>query len=497
MSAGENMANRFDLFLDILLPILAFMHILLSPYTKVEESFNLQAMHDILYHGSDLDQYDHLQFPGVVPRTFLGPLAVSAVAYPFFTIMQLIGARKLHVQILVRAVLSLAVITGLNSYKSAVISRLGRSVGWWLSVLTLSQFHLLFYASRPLPNIYALVIVLHALAAWLRAQHSRFIFLSAAAILIFRVELVLFLGILVLMELAAGRLSLRHLVLTGLASLLVWIPLTVVVDSYFWRRHLWPEYEVMIFNVILNKSSEWGVMPFFWYFYSALPRALLFSVILVPLAPLVDRRAWLFLIPALGFILLYSFLPHKELRFIIYTIPVLNSASALLIAQVWSRRAESRLWQLLAWIPVLLMAASLTATGGLAFISSLNYPGGQAMRVLHSLEGADSPVVVHIDVAACQTGVSRFTQEFPAWAYHKTEGLAAQDLLEGNYTHLIVAGQSKYSLELKPLLGEFDILAEISSYAGVSLQPAQFPPLAINSRTALFILKRRRQKGAR
>jgi hypothetical protein len=40
-------------------------------------------------------------------------------------------------------------------------------------------------------------------------------------------------------------------------------------------------------------------------------------------------------------------------------------------------------------------------------------------------------------------------------------------------------------------LGEFDILAEIPSYAGVSFQPENFPPLTINARTALFILKRR------
>ena len=63
----------------------------------------------------------------------------------------------------------------------------------------------MFYASRPLPNIFALAVTMYAMAHWLKGESGRFIMTSAFAILVFRGELALLLGLFLLMDLIAAK----------------------------------------------------------------------------------------------------------------------------------------------------------------------------------------------------------------------------------------------------------------------------------------------------
>ena len=75
--------------------------------------------------------------------------------------------------------------------------------------------------------------------------------------------------------------------------------------------------------------SSLQTKPIWWYFASALPRSLLLPLLSIPVAVVTEPRSRLPLLCALLYVFLYSLLPHKEMRFIIYTIPLFNMVAAL------------------------------------------------------------------------------------------------------------------------------------------------------------------------
>ena len=147
-----------DILLSLSIPTLVLVHLLITPYTKIEESFNLEATHDLLRYGFPSKNisanlaatYDHVSYPGPVPRTFVGSVFLASVSKP---IISLIGFQ--HAEFVVRAVLGMLNAFALLRFESGLARAFGTNVGRWYVLLQASQFHVIFYASRTLPNMFA------------------------------------------------------------------------------------------------------------------------------------------------------------------------------------------------------------------------------------------------------------------------------------------------------------------------------------------------------
>jgi len=441
---------------DLLLAFVVILYLIVCPYTKVEESFNIQAIHDMLFHGTQLDKYDHHEFPGVVPRTFLGALIIAMLSKPLQLIAIFFGLEKFWCQILVRGVLGLILVWCFSKFRhqSAVI--FGRNVGIWLIIIQCSQFHLNFYFSRTLPNTFALAFVLLAYSYWFQAKWTVVIVLLTFVAAVFRCEVLLLLGPLVLQALLSRQIRFWHGVMVGLFSAFCSIALSILIDSYFWGYWLWPEGKVFYFNTILNKSREWGTSPFYWYFLVAVPKTLMCNLPLIPIGYYFDwRRCFVVSWPIWLFLSLYSLLPHKEIRFIFYVFPILNLMAAIGINHLYRRSFSGRKQLAIYWFGLSMVIFSCSLSNWILFISHHNYPGGVALAELHKIENNNMAVFVHIDNLAAQTGVTRFGEKNPNWRYSKAENVT--DLLR--FTHLIDAN---------PNIAKFSQMATIYGFSHIS-----------------------------
>jgi alpha-1,6-mannosyltransferase len=170
--------------------------------------------------------------------------------------------------------------------------------------------------------------------------------------------------------------------------------------------------------------------------------------------------------------------------------------AAIGLARLYRQSAKRPLWFIAG---ACVVAVSLIGSGGFAYVSYSNYPGGEAFKQLHQLyctckqvhnieydtnsfflfffplwlTACEDHVNVHIDVAAAQTGVSRFGEQCPSWVYSKEENLTDWS----QFTHLIS--------EYKTVPG-FSLISRIEGFSGIE-RTNQPPFIRISKNKFVYI----------
>lgn len=292
-----------DYHLVLLIPLSVLTHLYFAPFTKVEESFNIQALHDWLFHGVfNLDQWDHVQFPGAVPRSFIPSLILAVGSYPILLLAKVLGwtVDSSDVQFVVRGVLGLTWSIGtiffverMSKGTSKYISSSPAVIRRTLILFTATQFHLPFWSSRTTPNGLAFPGVLISLGLILprglsnERKHITGVSLLTFLTVVYRLELVFLLGACGLYLIHSRFTSYRtefdphpvesvaKLAGTVQATATLSAAATVLLDTHMWQvQDTWiiPEVEAIKFNVLEGKSSEWGTSPWHYYMSSSIPK---------------------------------------------------------------------------------------------------------------------------------------------------------------------------------------------------------------------------------
>lgn len=509
--------KRLQFVLQIVIIASIVGHLLMSPYTKVEESFNLQAIHDMLNYGISPDaigNYDHIKFPGVVPRTFIGSLLISSIATPIIQLAHWLGidlksGDQTDLQLLIRMIIGL--INGLLLIKigSALtsidfISRKNKNplaLSCAYLFLLASQFHIFYYSSRTLPNFMALPFVNYGVSKLLTGDVTGLAWLSFTGI-VFRLEVGVF-GVVIAVvssvvfsqsDMLISDMLINLLMLT--VGTVIGAVLSVLIDSYFWGKLMIPELQSLRYNVIEGKSANWGTDPFMAYFEKYIPQLFNPPVVLI-LAGLgfmidladdlsADKRDTntttkqvisrpkdylrILVVSCVVYMFIMSIQPHKEWRFIIYTIPIITlcAGNGLVILDMPRNVGCSTVLKVFKWAFMCLTVVTWIRSVVLGYISSYNYPGGEAVKIVNDLViNSLERTVIHLDVATCMTGASRFGEL---------------------HNDLIVYDKSETELELRQVWNDIDYLVSeiadvlqksecwqqvdvVSKFDGVSLIP--------------------------
>lgn len=204
-------------------------------------------------------------------------------------------------------------------------------------------YELIYFASRPTPEVLAAYLIVAALALVLDRTETRkpFLFglLSAMAVAL-RLQYAIPVIILVAYVAWAWRTAdLRRSAL----SFLLFIVAAGYIDRLTWGEMFSSYVNGYLFNVQYNISAVFGVSDSFYYLLALTiaSSGLLLAAGLA--AAWVWRKTWLVLVLVSGVIASHSLIPHKEYRFVFLVIPLMLILLAIVLSSSYWITLSSRI----------------------------------------------------------------------------------------------------------------------------------------------------------
>jgi alpha-1,6-mannosyltransferase len=384
----------------------------------------------------------------------------------------------------VRGIVALCTWSGTIFLAQQVDSIQPRSGSWFLA-FQCTQFHFIFWGSRTIPNVFALILVQFAIGFFIRAGRHSYEWMTIILVFcasIFRAETAPLAFVLIITKIfIEGKKLISSFAFIGFCAFIS-VVVTTTVDSYFWGRPIWPEFEVFLFNGIENKSVSWGVHPFHYYFTHLMLKVAPLTFPIAKMA-MVYSKARMFTLVGLLHMTVMSFIPHKEWRFVIYCIPLFGVSASIGVSKIIRSIPKVR------YVLVLMMSAVLFMQLGMLYISGLNYPGGWALRRFNEMaRTSDTSCSVHLDTFTSMTGASRFL-EIDTCSYFKTENLDPTEYRKFDF--LITHHPQNHT--------NFEIVDTVNGFTGVRFPLVDFVtalqygklknPIVVKVEPLVFIMK--------
>lgn len=289
--------------------------------------------------------------------------ALPGLVAGLFKLSLLMGLDAPHGYLrLTRLVFSvISVATAFGSYRLARtygVSTIAAASGATLFALAAPM---IYFAPRALSeNASALPIVL-GFAFALRPRARRWETLLGASLLGFAVLLRLQNGIFCvgLLGILAGRREWR-LVRDSLGVFLIWAVLFGLLDRLTWGGWFHSAIKYLSFNLLHMKASLFGTAPFIYYVQVLWTSMSILTVWLAVFSLLAVRRAPGLLLVALAFFFLHSYIPHKEMRFLV---PVLPLFCALVGVGLDAVTRSSAAWVFRTLAIAVVISAAVSAIG--------------------------------------------------------------------------------------------------------------------------------------